>query len=66
MAQRQEILQAIYEADRLHAQFRMDVNNPFNAVRWGDPNTSITSASYGAVTSVADPRKIQLSLAVKF
>jgi hypothetical protein len=52
--------------DRLHAQFRMDVNNPFNAVRWGDPNTSITSANYGAVTSAADPRKIQLSLAVKF
>jgi hypothetical protein len=52
--------------ERLHAQFRMDVNNPFNAVRWGDPNTSITSASYGQVTSAADPRKIQLYLAVQF
>jgi hypothetical protein len=52
--------------ERLHAQFRMDVNNPFNFVRWGDPNTSITSANYGAVTSAADGRKIQLYLAVQF
>jgi hypothetical protein len=44
----------------------MDVNNPFNFVRWGDPNTSITSANYGAVTSAADGRKIQLYLAVQF
>jgi hypothetical protein len=52
--------------ERLHAQFRMDVNNPFNFVRWGNPNTSITSASYGQVTSAADPRKLQLYLAVQF
>jgi carboxypeptidase family protein len=52
--------------ERLHAQFRMDVNNPFNFVRWGDPNTSITSANYGAITSAADGRKVQLYLAVQF
>lgn len=52
--------------DRLRAQFRMDVNNPFNFVRWGDPNTSITSANYGQITSAADPRKMQLYLAVQF
>jgi len=52
--------------EKLHAQFRMDVNNPFNFVRWGDPNTSITSANYGQVTSAADPRKMQLYLAVQF
>ncbi len=52
--------------ERLRAQFRIDVNNPFNFVRWGDPNTSITSANYGQVTSAADPRKIQLYLAIRF
>jgi Carboxypeptidase regulatory-like domain len=52
--------------ERLRAQFRADINNPFNFVRWGDPNTSITSASYGQVTSAADPRKIQLYLALQF
>jgi hypothetical protein len=53
--------------ERLHAQFRMDVNNPFNFVRWaGSPNTNINSAAYGTVTSAADGRKIQLYLAIQF
>jgi len=52
--------------DKFRAQFRVDINNPMNAVRWSDPNTSITSASYGQVTSAADGRKIQLYLAVQF
>lgn len=52
--------------DRLRAQFRAEINNPFNAVRWGDPNTSITSANYGQVTSAADGRKIQLYLSLQF
>jgi len=52
--------------DRLHAQFRVDVNNPFNFVRWSNPNTSITSAAYGTVTGAADGRRMQLYLAVQF
>jgi hypothetical protein len=52
--------------DRFHVLFRWDVNNPFNFVRWGNPNTSITSANYGMVTSAADPRKMQLYLSVEF
>jgi hypothetical protein len=52
--------------EKIHAQFRMDVNNPFNFVRWGAPNTSFTSADYGRVTSSAEGRKVQLYLAVEF
>ncbi len=52
--------------ERLRAEFRMDVNNPFNFVRWNNPNTSITSANYGQVTSAADGRKVQLYLTVEF
>ena len=52
--------------EKIHAQFRMDVNNPFNFVRWGGPNTSFTSADYGRVTSSAEGRKVQLYLAVEF
>ena len=52
--------------EKIHAQFRMDVNNPFNFVRWGGPNTSITSADYGKVTSSAEGRKVQLYLAAEF
>jgi hypothetical protein len=52
--------------ERFHGQFRMDVNNPFNFVRWGNPNTSFTSADYGRVTSSAEGRKVQLYLTVEF
>ena len=52
--------------ERLHAQFRMDVNNPFNFVRWSNANGSITSADYGKVTGSAEGRKVQLYLTVEF
>jgi hypothetical protein len=52
--------------ERLHGQLRVDVNNPFNFVRRGNPNTSITSADYGRVTGSAEGRKIQLYLTVEF
>ncbi|HEY1336196.1 MAG TPA: TonB-dependent receptor [Bryobacteraceae bacterium] len=52
--------------ERLHSQFRIDVNNPFNFVRWNNPNTSFTSADYGRVTSSAEGRKVQLYLTLEF
>jgi hypothetical protein len=52
--------------ERLHAQFRIDVNNPFNFVRWSNPNTSFTSADYGRVTGSAEGRKVQLYMTVEF
>jgi hypothetical protein len=52
--------------ERLRAQFRADINNPFNLVRWNNPNTSITSADYGRITGSAEGRKVQLYLAVEF
>jgi hypothetical protein len=57
---------AIPLKEKLRAQFRADINNPFNFVRWGNPNTSITSADYGKVTSSAEGRRVQLYLAVEF
>ncbi len=52
--------------EKFRAQFRADINNPFNFVRWNNPNTSITSADYGRVTGSADGRRVQLYLAVEF
>lgn len=57
---------AIPIKERLRAQFRADINNPFNFVRWSNPNTSITSADYGKVTGAAQGRQMQLYLAVEF
>jgi hypothetical protein len=52
--------------ERVRLQFRADVNNPFNFVRWNNPNTSITSADYGKVTGSAEGRRMQLYLALEF
>ena len=52
--------------ERLHGQFRVDINNPFNFVRWGNANGDFTSADYGKVTSSAEGRKIQMYLTVDF
>jgi hypothetical protein len=52
--------------ERLHGQFRLDVNNPFNFVRWSNPNGSFTSADYGRVTGSAEGRKIQMYLSIEF
>jgi hypothetical protein len=52
--------------DRWRAQFRADINNPFNLVRWNNPNNSITSADYGRVTGSAEGRRVQLYLALEF
>jgi len=52
--------------ERLHGQFRLDVNNPFNFVRWSNPNGTFTSADYGRVTGSAEGRKIQMYLSIEF
>ncbi len=52
--------------ERIRAQFRTDINNPFNFARWNNPNTSITSADYGRVTGSNEGRRVQLYLAVEF
>ena len=52
--------------EKVRAQFRADINNPFNFVRWNNPNNNITSADYGRVTGSAEGRKMQLYLAVEF
>jgi hypothetical protein len=44
-------------------QFRAEFLNAFNTPRFGAPNTTVTSTSFGAITSQANaPRQIQLGL----
>jgi len=52
--------------EKVRAQLRLDVNNPFNFVRWSNPNTSITSADYGRVTGSAEGRRVQIYAAIEF
>jgi hypothetical protein len=52
--------------EKVHALLRADVQNPFNFVRWNNPNTNITSSTFGRVTGAAPGRSVQLSLALEF
>jgi hypothetical protein len=49
--------------ERLRAQFRGEFLNAFNTPRFGGPNTSVTSSSFGVISSQANaPRQIQFGL----
>jgi len=53
--------------ERINVQFRAEALNAFNTPRFGNPNTSVTSSTFGAVTSQANaPRQIQMGLKVMF
>ena len=58
--------------ERVTFDFSIDAINPFNFVRWGNPNTTLTSAAFGAVTTtataagVAGGRTLQINGTLKF
>jgi hypothetical protein len=53
--------------ERLRLQFRAEALNAFNTPRFGGPNTSVTSSTFGVITSQANaPRQVQLGLKLLF
>jgi hypothetical protein len=52
--------------EQVKAVLRADATNPFNFVRWTNPNTSITDANYGRISNSQSDRVIQLSASVTF
>jgi len=53
--------------ERFTIQFRVEALNAFNTPRFSGPNTSVTSSSFGIITSQANaPRQIQFGLKVLF
>ena len=49
--------------DRFKVQFRSEFFNAFNRTQFGNPDTGVTSANYGKITSQANiPRQIQFGL----
>jgi hypothetical protein len=47
----------------LRVQFRVEALNAFNTPRFGSPNTSVTSTTFGQITSQANsPRQLQFGL----
>jgi len=52
--------------ERAKLDFSMDFVNPFNFHRWGNPNTSLTSAAFGTVSSVSAGRTVQANASLRF
>ena len=56
-----------YITERLGLQFRAEVFNLFNRVRFGYPGTSLGTTQFGVVSSqLNDPRLVQLALRASF
>ena len=52
--------------ERASLRLGMNVDNPSNAVRWAAPVTNVNASNFGAVTSTAPGRRIQLTAEIKF
>ena len=52
--------------EKVKFDLSVDAANPFNFHRWGAPNTSLTSAAFGTVSSVSAGRTMQVNAAIKF
>jgi hypothetical protein len=49
--------------EKLRVQFRVEALNAFNTPQFGGPNTSVTSTTFGVITSQANnPRQLQFAL----
>jgi len=53
-------------AERASLQFRGEFFNFFNNVNFGGPNATVTSATFGRITSARDPRILQGALKLIF
>lgn len=52
--------------EQARIQFRAELFNAFNHTRLGAPSTTVTSTTFGRITSAYDPRIIQLALKFVF
>jgi hypothetical protein len=52
--------------ERIRFNLRAEFYNAFNTTQYGSPNTSVTSSTFGRVTSASNSRVIQLSARINF
>jgi hypothetical protein len=61
------VFKNFHVVERVTVQFRAEFLNAFNTPRFSGPNTSVTSSTFGAITSQANaPRQIQFGLKLLF
>jgi hypothetical protein len=52
--------------ERLQVVLRADASNPFNIVRWNNPDTTLTDSTFGVISGSSEGRIMQLQLSIKF
>ena len=52
--------------ERVKVEIRSEFFNVFNHANFNDPSTTLTSATFGKLTSAADPRILQFSLKIHY
>jgi hypothetical protein len=52
--------------DRLSLQYRLELFNAFNHTALNNPDTSVSSGSFGQIVSARDPRIMQMALRIRF
>jgi hypothetical protein len=52
--------------ERVKAQYRLEMFNALNHTQLNNPDTSLSSPSYGSISGARDPRILQMALRLKF
>ena len=61
------LIKTLKATERMGAELRWEVFNAVNHPIFGLPNASLTSATYGAISStIVDSRQMQLALRITF
>ena len=60
------VFKDLFQGERIHAQFRAEAFNTFNRVNFANPVSTISSGTYGEITSAGSPRVFQFGLKLLF
>ena len=60
------LLKVTNVTEKVGMQFRAEFFNIFNNVNFNAPNSNVTSAQFGRITSALDPRIVQFGLKLLF
>ena len=53
-------------SERWRLQYRLELFNAFNHTLLNNPDTSVSSGSFGQIVSARDPRILQMALRIRF
>ena len=56
------LAESFHLSERMRVQFRTEFFNAFNQVNFDQPNTNVSSGTFGVITSALPGRSIQLGL----